>query len=106
MGLTFKEDCADIRNSGVENVIKKLREFNCNLDLYDPWADRNEIKQIYDIYPNSYLSKNTYDGILIAIGHEKFKNMDIRAIKSLCKKNYIIYDLKYTFSKNQLISRL
>ena len=106
MGLTFKEDCADIRNSGVENVIKKLREFNCNLDLYDPWADRNEIKQIYDIYPNSYLSKNTYDGILIAIGHEKFKNMDIRAIKSLCKKNYIIYDLKYTFSKNQLVSRL
>ena len=106
MGLTFKEDCADIRNSGVENVIKKLREFNCNLDLYDPWADRNEIKQIYDIYPNSYLSKNTYDGILIAIGHEKFKKMDIRAIKSLCKKNYIIYDLKYTFSKNQLISRL
>jgi len=106
MGLTFKEDCADIRNSGVENVIKKLREFNCNLDLYDPWADRNEIKQIYDIYPNSHLSKNTYDGILIAIGHEKFKKMDIRAIKSLCKKNYIIYDLKYTFSKNQLISRL
>ena len=106
MGLTFKEDCADIRNSGVENVIKKLIEFNCNLDLYDPWADREEIKEIYKAYPYSELSQNTYDGILIAVGHEKFKKMDIKDISKLCKKNHVIYDLKYIFSKNQSILRL
>jgi UDP-N-acetyl-D-glucosamine/UDP-N-acetyl-D-galactosamine dehydrogenase len=106
MGLTFKENCADIRNSGVKNVIKKLQEFNCNLDFHDPWANRNEIKEIYNIYPHAELSQNTYDGIVIAVAHEEFKKMGIKAISNLCKKNHVIYDLKYLFSKNQTNLRL
>ena len=106
MGLTFKENCADIRNSGIENVIKKLQEFNCNLDFHDPWANRDEIKEIFKTYPHSELSQNTYDGIVIAVAHEKFKKMGIKAISNLCKKNHIIYDLKYLFSKNQTSLRL
>ena len=106
MGLTFKENCADVRNSGIENVIKKLQEFNCNLDFHDPWANRDEIKEIFKTYPHSELSQNTYDGIVIAVAHEKFKEMGIKAISNLCKKNHVIYDLKYLFTKNQTSLRL
>ncbi|MDC0951261.1 Vi polysaccharide biosynthesis UDP-N-acetylglucosamine C-6 dehydrogenase TviB [Candidatus Pelagibacter sp.] len=108
MGLTFKENCADIRNTGVENVAKNLKKFNCNLDFHDPWADKEEIKEIFNTYPHSEsdLSRNTYDAIIIAVAHEKFRKMGIKAILNLCKKNHVIYDLKYLFSKNQTDLRL
>ena len=106
MGLTFKENCADIRNSGIKNVIESLKNFNCNLDLYDPWADKEDIKKTYDIYPNSTLKKNTYDGIIIAVAHDKFKTMGIDTIYNLCKKNHIIYDLKYLFTSDRIDLRL
>tara|TARA_B100000787_G_scaffold38142_1_gene26985 strand:- start:5313 stop:6593 length:1281 start_codon:yes stop_codon:yes gene_type:complete len=106
MGLTFKENCADIRNSGIKNVIESLKNFNCNLDLYDPWADKEDIKKTYDIYPNSTLKENTYDGIIIAVAHDKFKTMGIDTIYNLCKKNHIIYDLKYLFTSDRIDLRL
>ena len=106
MGLTFKENCADIRNSGVKNVIESLKNFNCNLDLYDPWVDKEDIKKTYDIHPKSSLNKNTYDGIIIAVAHDKFKTMGFNSIYDLCKKNNVIYDLKYLFSKDQFNLRL
>ena len=108
MGLTFKENCADIRNSGIEKVFKKLKKFNCKLDLHDPWADREEIRKLFKIYPRSKkeLIDKTYDGIIIAVAHEKFKKMGINAISSLCKKKNVIYDLKYLFNKNQSSLRL
>ena len=106
MGLTFKENCADIRNSGIQSTIVKLKEFNCNLDLYDPWVDTEEIKETYNISPHSKLNQNTYDGIIIAVAHEEFKKMGIKTISSLCKKNHVIYDLKYLFSKGEVDLRL
>ena len=106
MGLTFKENCSDIRNSGISNVIEKLKKYNCNLDLYDPWANSEEIKKIYGIALNSKLNQNTYDGIIIAVAHEKFKEMGQNTILNLCKKNHVIYDLKYLFSKDQVTLRL
>ena len=106
MGLTFKENCTDIRNSGIQSTIAKLKEFNCNLDLYDPWADIEEIKEAYNISPHSNLNQNTYDGIIIAVAHEEFKKMGIKTISNLCKKNHVIYDLKYLFSKGEVDLRL
>ena len=100
MGLTFKENCADIRKSGIANVIKELKRLECVLNLYDPWADAEEIEKKYKIRPNSKLNQNTYDGIIIAVKHKIFKNIGIKAISNLCKKNHIIYDLKYLFSKD------
>ena len=99
MGLTFKENCADIRNSGIKSVITKLKKFGCALDLYDPWADKIEIKNVYNIFPISKLSKNTYDSILIAVAHKKFKKMGFKFISNLGKKNHVIFDFKYLFSK-------
>ena len=58
MGLTFKENCADIRNSGIKDVIEKLKKYKCKIDLYDPWVDNEEIKQTYGIIPNLKLKKN------------------------------------------------
>ena len=106
MGLTFKENCKDIRNSGIENVIKELKKYDCNLDLYDPWADNEEIKKKYNVYPSSKLAQNTYDGVIIAVAHEKFKSMGLKFISNLCKKDHVIYDLKYLFSKDQVDLRL
>ena len=106
MGLTFKENCADIRNSGIDTVIKRLKKLGCNLDLHDPWVNDKEIKKKYNIYPISKLNKNTYDGIIIAVAHKKFKNMGIKYISSLCKKDHIIYDLKYLFQRDQVDLRL
>ena len=106
MGLTFKENCADTRNSGIQNVIFELKKFDCNLDLYDPWVDHDEIKKTYSIFPKSTLSQNTYDVILIAVSHEKFKDMGINFISNLCKKTHIIYDLKYLFDSDKINLRL
>ncbi|MDB2618023.1 nucleotide sugar dehydrogenase, partial [Candidatus Pelagibacter bacterium] len=100
MGLTFKENCPDIRNSGIQSVIAKLKNFECNLDLYDPWVDKKEIKKLYNLNPLSKLSRNNYDSILIAVGHKKFKAMGKKFIKNLCKKNHFILDLKYLFNED------
>jgi UDP-N-acetyl-D-galactosamine dehydrogenase len=101
MGLTFKENCADIRNAGIQSAVLKLKKFKCNLDLYDPWANKNEIKKIYNVSPLSKLNPNTYDSILIAVAHKKFKTMGKKIISNLCKKNHIILDLKYIFSNGK-----
>ena len=97
MGLTFKENCADIRNSGVKNVVEELKEHNCELDLYDPWADHEDIKKTYGILPNLKLNQNTYDGIIIAVGHDKFKSMGIKTISDLGKKKHCILVKKNFF---------
>jgi len=106
MGLTFKENCPDIRNSGVQNVIVELKKFECNLDLQDPYVDREEIKKIYDIYPNSKLSQNSYDAVLIAVAHNEFKTIGLNKIKNLCKKNHVIFDLKNLYNSNQVDLKL
>ena len=106
MGLTFKENCADIRNSGIQSVIEKLKNFKCKLDLYDPWVDKNEIKETYNVFPQSKLHQNKYDGIIIAVAHKKFKESGINSISNLIKKKHIIYYLKYLFKKSQTSIRL
>ena len=98
MGLTFKENCPDARNSGVYNVIHELKKHECRLDLYDPWVDRDEIKKTTGIYPNLKTPINTYDAILITVAHDQFKSMGFENIKSFCKKNHVIYDFKNLFS--------
>ena len=99
MGLTFKENCADIRNSGVESVIFELKKYNCNIDLFDPWADNQEIRRKYKTNLKKKLNRNKYDSIFIAVAHDKFKTLGLNKIKRLCKKNYVIYDLKNLFEK-------
>ena len=100
MGLTFKENCPDIRNSGVQSIITELNKFECNLDLQDPYVDREEIKKIYNIYPITDMSQNTYDAVVIAVAHNEFKAVKLNQIKKLCKKNHIIFDLKNLYNSD------
>ncbi len=106
MGLTFKENCPDLRNSGVGSVVNELKKSGCNLDLYDPWASSKEVYDIYGIKPISNLLSNSYDGILISVAHNQFKKMGSKFISTLGKKPHVIYDLKYLFSKEETNIRL
>tara|TARA_Y100000768_G_scaffold63599_1_gene43706 strand:- start:7182 stop:8462 length:1281 start_codon:yes stop_codon:yes gene_type:complete len=106
MGLTFKENCADIRNSGIKNVIKELKKLKCDVDLHDPWVNKEDIKKTYNMFPKLYLKNNFYDSVVIAVAHDKFKTMGINKIFNLCKNNHIIYDLKYLFTSKKIDLRL
>ena len=106
MGLTFKENCPDVRNSGVENVVNELKKLDCEMDLYDPFVDKEEIKKIYNIYPILKTCDENYDAVLIAVAHNHFKKMGLNKIKNLCKKNHVIYDLKNLFNSDQVDLKL
>ena len=100
LGLTFKENCTDLRNSGIKNVITNLISHKCKLDLYDPWVSKIEVQKIYGIKPVKKFVLGKYDGIIIGVAHDYFKKMGIRYIKSLGKKNSLVFDVKSIFSKN------
>ena len=106
MGLTFKENCSDVRNSGVKMVFERLNKYTDNIDLYDPWTDSEEIKKIYGTNTQQILDKNNYDGVIIAVAHKIFIEMGKIEILNLCKKNHVIFDLKYLFTKDQIDLRL
>ncbi len=102
MGLTFKENCPDLRNSGSYKVFQKLRKKKVNIDLFDPIADQKEIKKIYKINPINKFKTNFYDGILILVAHRYFINMGLKKILKLTKSKKVIFDLKYTFRSKQI----
>ncbi len=95
MGVTFKENCPDMRNSKVLDIITELEEFECNVDVYDPWVDRSdkETKGLNFIDSLPFKS-NIYDAVIVAVGHKQFKNITMQEYESLCSKNPIIIDVK------------
>ncbi|EPH08989.1 nucleotide sugar dehydrogenase [Campylobacter ureolyticus ACS-301-V-Sch3b] len=76
LGITFKENCPDIRNSRVIDVIKELKEFGCNVDVYDPWADKNDVLREYNLNLIENLNLNNCDAVVLAVAHDEFKNLD------------------------------
>jgi len=106
LGLSFKEDCPDIRNTKVTDIIKELREYNCKVSIYDPWVNKLEAKKEYGINLLDKIEDNTYDAIIIAVAHKEFKKMGIKKIRALGKSKHVVYDLKYLFSATQVDKRL
>ena len=106
MGLTFKEDCPDIRNTRVVDVIQELRGFHCNVDVYEPWIDKQESIRDYEITLVEQLEPGKYDAVIIAVAHHQFKSMGITAIRALGKKNHVLYDIKYILPKENVDGRL
>lgn len=106
LGLTFKEDCPDLRNSKVVDVISELEKYGAKVDVYDPWIDAKEAFHEYGIKPIKKLNTNTYDGIVLAVGHQKFKDLGIDAVRSFAKREHVLFDIKYVFDKKSVDGRL
>ena len=106
MGLTFKEDCPDIRNTRVVDVVQELSGFHCNIDVYDPWIDKEESIREYGITPVEQPEPGKYDAVINAVAHHQFKAMGITAIRALGKKNHVLYDIKYILPAEKVDGRL
>ncbi|MDC0642872.1 nucleotide sugar dehydrogenase, partial [Candidatus Pelagibacter sp.] len=106
MGLTFKENCPDHRNSQSVILAQSFKKFNCNVEVYDPWINNDEISTQYKIKPIENPSKNNYDAIVITVAHDIFKKLTPNQIRSYGKKNHVLYDVKYLLKKNDVDGRL
>lgn len=96
MGLTFKENCPDLRNTKVVDILKELKEYNVVVDVYDPWVSAAEAEHEYNISPMVDAPKEgVYDAIVLAVAHEQFRDQAQNKISSYAKENSVIYDLKY-----------
>jgi len=106
LGLSFKENCPDVRNTKVIDIVHELEEYNIEVDVYDPWVDKAEAEREYDVTPISKPDVNHYDGIILAVAHNEFVEMGVEKIRALGKTSHVLYDLKYVFSKEDTDIRL
>ena len=98
MGLTFKENCPDIRNTKVVDILTELKEYNIAADVYDPWVDTSEAQHEYGITPISQPEPGAYDAVILAVGHNEFRQLGAEGVRSLTKTDGVVYDLKYIFA--------
>jgi UDP-N-acetyl-D-glucosamine/UDP-N-acetyl-D-galactosamine dehydrogenase len=106
MGMTFKENCPDIRNTRVADLIVALQDYGVEVDVYDPWVDREEVLHEYGFVPVEALKHGFYDGVVLAVAHEEFRQIGIEAVRSLGRDTHVVYDLKYLFDEGESDIRL
>ena len=106
LGLSFKENCPDIRNTRIIDIVNELKEYHIDADIYDPWIDAAEAEHEYGISPISNLENGKYDAVILAVAHEQFKAMGVDAIRALGKADHVLYDLKYVLSQAESDLRL
>jgi UDP-N-acetyl-D-galactosamine dehydrogenase len=106
MGLTFKENCPDLRNTRVVDIVAELKDYNCDVDVYDPWVSVEEAQHEYGITPIGKANTGGYDAIILAVAHHQFKDMGAAAIRALGKPTAVLYDLKYILSAQESDLRL
>lgn len=106
LGLSFKENCPDVRNTKVIDIVHELEEYNIEVDVYDPWVDKAEAEREYDVTPISKPDVNNYDGIILAVAHNEFVELGVDQIRAFGKNEHVLYDLKYVFTKEDTDIRL
>jgi UDP-N-acetyl-D-galactosamine dehydrogenase len=106
LGLTFKENCPDIRNSKVIDVIRELQKYGAKIDVYDPWVNGAESHHEYGLRPVRTLKRGHYDAAVVAVGHKEFKAMGVAGVRRLCKRQHVLYDIKYVFPAKEVDGRL
>jgi len=106
MGLTFKENCPDHRNTRVVDLVKELQSFNCNVDVYDPWVNKKQVADEYKIQIIDKPLKDKYSAIVIAVAHDEFKKLSEDQIRAYGKNNHVLYDIKYLLKANETDGRL
>lgn len=95
MGLTFKENCPDLRNTKVVDIYRELQEYNVQVDVFDPWVSVDEALNEYGIRPVQCPGQSTYDGVILAVAHDHFVEMGVDSIRAMGKSEHVLYDLKY-----------
>jgi UDP-N-acetyl-D-galactosamine dehydrogenase len=106
MGLTFKENCPDLRNTKVIDIVSELKEYNINVDIIDPWCSNEEAQHEYGLSVIKEAQFNYYDGIVLAVSHDEFKQLGAEKIRSFGKETHVLYDLKYVLEKADVDMRL
>ncbi|MCM8525445.1 MAG: nucleotide sugar dehydrogenase, partial [Lentisphaeraceae bacterium] len=106
MGLTFKENCPDLRNTKVVDIVKELKDYGISVDIVDPWVDSEEAMEEYGLEVKSSLPSSVYDAVIVAVSHKEFVEMGVGEIRKACKEKHIIYDLKYVLPENEVDLRL
>jgi UDP-N-acetyl-D-galactosamine dehydrogenase len=106
MGLAFKENCPDIRNTRVVDLIEQFDSFNCSTEVYDPWVDKDAAMNEYKINLIEEPTDGKYDAIILAVAHDVFKNLSSEQIKTFGKENHVIYDIKYLLDNEEVDGRL
>ncbi len=106
MGLSFKENCPDIRNTKVVDLVDEFINFKCSIDVYDPWVDKDEALSEYNMKLIEYPDKDKYDAIVLAVAHDQFKNLSHKEIMAFGKDKHVIYDIKYLLNINEVDGRL
>lgn len=106
LGLSFKENCPDIRNTKIIDIVKELEEYHVDVDVYDPWVDSAEAQHEYNILPIDAPKSAEYDAIILAVAHEQFKQMGVEEIRKLGKADHVLYDLKYVLAQHESDIRL
>ncbi|MCU7915238.1 MAG: Vi polysaccharide biosynthesis UDP-N-acetylglucosamine C-6 dehydrogenase TviB [Candidatus Thiodiazotropha sp. (ex Gloverina cf. vestifex)] len=106
MGLTFKENCPDLRNTRVVDIVAELEDYGASVDVYDPWVSAEEAEHEYGIAPVKSFENNTYDAVILAVAHEEFVEMGAEKIRALCKPEGILYDVKNILPKESVDGRL
>jgi UDP-N-acetyl-D-galactosamine dehydrogenase len=106
MGLTFKENCPDVRNTKIVDVVRELQNFGARVDVYDPWVDPDEAEHEYGLRPVKRLRRGAYDTVVLGVAHDKFRELGIDGVRALGKKRHVLYDIKYVFKANEVDGRL
>ena len=106
MGLAFKENCPDLRNTRVVDLIKGFENFNCTVDVYDPWVDKDQAAYELKFKPIDEPIQGNYDAVILAVAHDEFKALSIKKIRSFGKNNHVLYDIKYVLDANDSDGRL
>lgn len=106
LGLSFKENCPDIRNTKIIDIVHELKEYHMDVDVYDPWVDASEAEHEYAITPVQSVKADTYDAVILAVAHNQFKEMGVTEIRALGKTNHVLYDLKYVLETTESDIRL
>ena len=106
MGLTFKENCPDLRNTKVVDIIAELKEYGIEIVVHDPWVDKDEAMKEYGLKVASSLGEEKYDGVVLAVAHRQFVAMEIQSIRDLCHEKHVIFDVKNIFPTHFTDGRL
>jgi UDP-N-acetyl-D-galactosamine dehydrogenase len=106
LGLAFKENCPDVRNSKVVDVIRELEKYGAKVDVYDPWINAAEAHHEYGLTPVKRLQQGKYHAVVVAVGHRQFRDMGVAAVRALARPQHVLFDIKYVFPAAEVDGRL